>query len=72
MSSNIAKPPPLFPYDYGWRKDAAEPLPAFFEGIIMTSDFLQDLICSWLQALLLAYSSSRDTKQISSSSHTNL
>jgi hypothetical protein len=25
---------------------AAEPLPAFFEGIIMTSDFLQDLICS--------------------------
>jgi hypothetical protein len=39
LSSNIAKPPPLSPYDYGWRTDAAEPLPAFFEGI-MTSDFL--------------------------------
>jgi hypothetical protein len=45
LSSNIAKPPPLSPYDYGWRKDAAEPLPVFFEGI-KTSDFLQVLICS--------------------------
>ena len=45
LSSNIAKPPPLFPYDYGWWKDAAGPLPVFFEGI-KTSDFLQDLICS--------------------------
>jgi hypothetical protein len=31
-----------------------------------------DLYLYTLQALLLAYSSSRDTKQISSSSHTNL
>ena len=45
LSSNIAKSPPLSPYDYGWRKDAAEPLPVFFEGI-KTSDFLQVLICS--------------------------
>jgi hypothetical protein len=45
LSSNIAKPPPLSPYDYEWRKDAAGPLPVFFEGI-MTSDFLQYLICS--------------------------
>ena len=36
---------PPSPYDYGWRKNAAGPLPLFFEGI-MTSDFLQDLICS--------------------------
>jgi hypothetical protein len=33
LSSNIAKSPPLSPYDYGWRKDAAGPLPVFFEGI---------------------------------------
>ena len=46
LSSNIAKPPLLSPYDYGWRKDEAGPLPVFFEGI-MTSDFLQDLICSF-------------------------
>ena len=45
LSSNIAKPPPLSPYDYGWWKDAAGPLPVFFEGI-MTSDFQQDIICS--------------------------
>jgi hypothetical protein len=25
LSSNIAKSPPLSPYDYGWRKDAAGP-----------------------------------------------
>jgi hypothetical protein len=45
LSSNIAQPPPLSPYDYGWRKDAAGPLPLFSEGI-MTSDYLQDRICS--------------------------
>ena len=31
LSSNIAKPPPLSLYDYGWRKDAAGPLPVFFD-----------------------------------------
>ena len=43
FSSNIAKPPPLSPYDYVWWKDAAGPLPLFFEGI-MTSD-LQKVMC---------------------------
>jgi hypothetical protein len=46
LSSNIGKPPSLSPCNYRWRKDAAGPLPVFFEGI-MTSDFLQDLICSY-------------------------
>ena len=44
--SHIAQHPHLSPYDYGWRKDVTGPLPLFFEGV-MTSDFLQDLICSW-------------------------
>ena len=45
LSSNIVQPPTLSPYNYGWRKDADGPPPLFCEGI-MTSDFLQDLICS--------------------------
>ena len=38
LSSNIANPPSLSPYNYRWWKDAAGPLSVFFEGS-MTSDF---------------------------------
>jgi hypothetical protein len=45
LSSNIAKPPPLSPYDYGWRTDAAGPLPLFYEGLRL------QIFCKILYAL---------------------
>jgi hypothetical protein len=41
----IAKPPVASPYDYGWQKGNNGPTPILFSGL-MSSDFLQDLICS--------------------------
>ena len=38
-------PNPLSPYEYGWKKSSHGPDPVYFLGM-MTSDFLQDLICS--------------------------
>ena len=45
LSSNFAKPPPLSPYDYGWRTDAAGPLPLFYEGLRL------QIFCKILYAL---------------------
>ena len=44
LSSNIAKLLSLSPYDLQMAEKAAGPLSVFFEGI-MTSGFLQDLLC---------------------------
>jgi hypothetical protein len=51
---------------------AKKPLVHADKGMVHLVVVEPDLYLYTLQALLLAYSSSRDTKQISSSSHTNL
>jgi hypothetical protein len=45
ITSHQAKPPVASPYDYGWQKGSNGPTPVLFSGL-MSSDFLQDLICS--------------------------
>ena len=45
MTSHQAKPPIGSPYEYGWKKSCNGPTPVLFTGL-MSSDFLQDLICS--------------------------
>ena len=45
MTSHQAKPPVASRYDYGWQTDSNGPTPILFTGL-MSSDFLQDLICT--------------------------
>ena len=45
MSSHLTNPPLCFPYEFGWQKGKHDTEPVLFAGK-MSSDFLQDLICS--------------------------
>lgn len=45
MTSHEAKPHIGSPYDFGWQKGSNGPMPILFTGM-MSSDFLQDLVCS--------------------------
>ena len=45
MTSHQPKPPFISPFDYGWQKGISDPEPVLFLGM-MSSDFLQDLICT--------------------------
>ena len=45
MNAHIAKPPPRSPLEYGWTMGNRSIVPLYFEGP-MSSDFLQDLVCT--------------------------
>ena len=45
MTFHLAKPPVGSPLDFGWQKGSNGLAPVLFTGM-MSSDFLQDLICS--------------------------
>jgi hypothetical protein len=57
MTSHQAKPPVASPYDYGWQKGSNGPTPILFSGL-MSSDFLQDLICNASKGAVFAGSKS--------------
>jgi hypothetical protein len=53
MNSHVAKPSPRSPLKFGWAMADGSMKPVYFEGP-MSSEFLQDLICTCKGKMLVA------------------